>query len=718
MRYRDAIQFYSPMRNLAFFIISGLASVHLGADTWYVSPGGSDRNSGRSPDQAFQVVQHAIDQMSSGDTLVVMDGFYQGRVNLKSGITIKAENPRKAVFSQLQQVSGRWEKHTDTVYRVKIPQAPKLVLFNGEPLTWACWPDIRWSENWQGDRKWAKATDGTGPGVLTSESFESIRDLDLEGAYCFIRYGKGNSCYSRPIESFDGTTLQWNDDDFYTQKFTGEDGWRGTAEAIAGLREGHPWHPRESRFFLAGAYDLLDVPGEWFVQGDTLYLIPPDGKDPNGASILIQAHDYAICEEGPVSSLIIEGMDFVGCSVKFEAAGNDNILFRDAHFTYIGAELLYLDRVQGEENDKAIFVEGTGIHFEKCLFYGAKNSALKLVGSDMVVENCVFMEINRHGNFESRAVVLAARGDYRISRNTFFNLCSDAIRVTIRCEDGTQPQPEISYNNVFNAGKYNSDVSGIYLPIGRQYYTDVHHNWIHNINGNALRLDLAGKELNAHHNVFWSSKRGMSIEGYGGFNIYNNTSVMNEEACDIIRNVTNHGDATDASMDMTFPPIDDWNVLNNLVEKFDDKAGPRERGILLSRIAQNKEVHPERSRLRSNAIPVVNRGSLQGNLTGFSMDIFTSGDLSGLNLIPKDPVVRNGVSRTRKLAEEGVTALGSYIGAYDIDDDYWYPGSDWMPYGLPVPTTMAESERFAKAVYSQSILPELNIAELPAGRLD
>ena len=706
------------MKNLAFVIIFCLAIGRLGADTYYVSPAGSDQNSGKSPDQALQIVQHAIDQMSSGDTLIVKDGFYHGRIKLKSGIVIKAEHPRKAVFSGLESLNGRFERHTGKIYKVKISEAPKLVLFNGEPMTWACWPNIRWSENWERDKKWALASEGTGPGVLTSEAFENIRDLDLAGGYCFIRYGKGNSCYSRLIEAFDGTTLHWNDDDFYTQRFTGEDGWRGTADAIKKLREGHPWHPRESKFFLAGRYDLLDAPGEWFVKGDTLYLIPPGGKDPNIAAILIQVLDHVIYEKEPVSDVTIEGIDFAGCSVKFEAAGNANIRFRDVHFKYIGGELLYIDRVKGEAIDKAIFVEGSGIHFDKCLFAGAHNSALKLFGSDIFVENCVFMEINRHANFESRALLLTAGGDYKISRNTFFNLCSDAIRVTARFEEGDKHQPEISYNNIFNAGKYNSDVSGVYLPIGRQYYTEVHHNWMHNIHGNALRLDLAGKELIAHHNVFWASKRGMSIEGYGKFNIYNNTSVLNEQACGIIRNVMNHGSATDASLDMTFPPIDDWNVLNNLVEKFDDKAGPRERSTLLSRIAEKKKVHPERSEIRSNAIPVVNRGSMQGNLTGFSLDIFTNGDLSELNLIPKDPVIRYGISQTSELASQRVTSLGNYCGAYDIDDDYWYPGSDWMPNGLPVLTTMAESERLAKEIYSRSIVLELKVGDLPIGKLN
>ena len=63
------------------------------AATYYVSPEGNDRNSGTSEGDPFGVVQHAIDRMQAGDTLVVLDGVYSGTLKLKSGITVKAKNP-------------------------------------------------------------------------------------------------------------------------------------------------------------------------------------------------------------------------------------------------------------------------------------------------------------------------------------------------------------------------------------------------------------------------------------------------------------------------------------------------------------------------------------------------------------------------------------------------------------------------------------------------
>ena len=114
---------------------------------------------------------------------------------------------------------------------------------------------------------------------------------------------------------------------------------------------------------------------------------------------------------------------------------------------------------------------------------------------------------------------------------------------------------------------------------------------------------------------------------------------------------------------------------------------------------------------------IVNRGSMQGNLIGVRREIFTNGELSGLNLIPTDPIVKNGVAQTKELAAQGVTQLDSFRGAYDAAGEYWYPGSDWMPYGLPVIKTMAEAERFAKEYRTISIVPEAGIKGLSSGLL-
>ena len=372
---------------------------------------------------------------------------------------------------------------------------------------------------------------------------------------------------------------------------------------------------------------------------------------------------------------------------------------------------------RGKKGSKPIHVAGELIGFDDCLFAGAHNTALDLMGSLLYVRNCVFAENNRHGNFQSVPLFISANGTFIVSHNTFFNNCSDAIRVGFQDEYEKSRDPDVSFNNICNAGIYNSDVSGAYFPKMTQHYTEFHHNWVHNVKGNGVRLDQAGEKFTVHHNVFWSSKRGMSIEGYGKFNVYNNTSFRNKESCDLIRNVVAKKKGSNPAMvsnDTTFPPIDDWNVLNNLVQKFADGVGPSEKGPFDKSKAEGT-LNPER--LKAKSLPVKDRGDVQGNLTGFKPAIFTNDKLAALNLVPNDKIVEGGVESSPNLVAEGVKDLGTYRGAYDYREKAWSTGSDWMPFGFKVPKTMALAENFAKSVRSVSVVPGINITGLPSGLL-
>jgi len=577
------------------------------ADTYYVSPSGSDANSGTFEDQPFQMVQHAIDTMKAGDTLVVLDGVYTGTMKLKSGITIQAKNPRKVVFSGAERLQGNFQQHSENIYKIEVGTESKQLFYKDKPMSWARWPNMQWSENWTGKKNWVSGAAGLG--TLNHKAFAELKELDLTDGYCFIRYSKGNSCYSRAIKGFDGTTMQWDDTNFYNRLFTGEDGKRGRM-AIAGGAKGV-----RGLFFLVGALDLLDSEGEWFAKDSNLYFHAPGGTQPNAADVLIKTNDYSIYDGDALSEVAMAGVDFFATSVKLANPGNEKIAFRDCHFSYIGAEPLFIDSPKGKRESKPIHVAGSRIGFDNCLFIGAENTALHLVGSMVYVRNCVFAENNRNANFQSVPLFISASGTYLVTHNTLFNNCSDAIRIGFQDDYEKSRNPDVSYNNICNAGIFNSDVSGAYFPKMTQHYTEFHHNWVHNVKGNGVRLDQAGEEFTVHHNVFWSSKRGMSIEGYGKFNVYNNTSYRNKETCDLIRNVVEKAKGSNPAMvsnDTSFPPIDDWNVLNNLVQKFADGVGPSEKGRFDQSIAKGT-LHTERA--NSKSLTFKDRKDFHGNLT-------------------------------------------------------------------------------------------------------
>ena len=129
------------MKKINRTIISSLllsTALTLSASTYYVSPLGNNNNKGISEKMPFQEVQYAIDQMKAGDTLIVLDGFYTGTLQLKSGISIHAKNPRKAVFSGAEPMKGtNFTKHSESIYKSKISTPPKQLFYQNKPMPWA-----------------------------------------------------------------------------------------------------------------------------------------------------------------------------------------------------------------------------------------------------------------------------------------------------------------------------------------------------------------------------------------------------------------------------------------------------------------------------------------------------------------------------------------------------------------------------------------------------
>jgi len=97
--------------------------------TYYIAPGGSDENDGKSPDAPWQSFEHAISQLRPGDTLGLLDGTYtiklNGMVHVDAGrmgnavqgrsnapITLRAINERQAILKTDGLVPALFAKRT------------------------------------------------------------------------------------------------------------------------------------------------------------------------------------------------------------------------------------------------------------------------------------------------------------------------------------------------------------------------------------------------------------------------------------------------------------------------------------------------------------------------------------------------------------------------------------------------------------------------------
>ncbi len=87
-----------------------LSSCDVSADEFYVSPGGSNGNSGTSPAQAWSTLQFAANNVSAGDSVHVLPGAYVGfdlRTSGNAGNPISFLAQPGAIINQVNPITGQ-----------------------------------------------------------------------------------------------------------------------------------------------------------------------------------------------------------------------------------------------------------------------------------------------------------------------------------------------------------------------------------------------------------------------------------------------------------------------------------------------------------------------------------------------------------------------------------------------------------------------------------
>lgn len=692
------------------------------AKDYYVSQQGDDGNSGSSS-LPFATIQQAAAVMQAGDVCYIHAGRYAESVTLrKSGkkgerIRFVAVQPGTVTIDGTDVISKPWQKHRGNIYKVRLPGPTEQVFYQSKPMTWARWPNMTYSENWQDDKKWARSEEGSRPGEIRCAELSELNQRDLSGAYCFLKYAKGNNTFSRPITKWspDQGRLQWDDRGFYENKMTAEDGPSGSPKLKQEILQRVL---RNNEFYLAGSLELLDTQEEWFFNPDdsSLYLMLPDGILPPAGSVRVKSRDLGMRGEN-LEYVSVEGIDFFGCSLNFGGICQ-RIELTQCRFYYPDEELFFPDRKAVKESYpiQPVSIAGVNCTVRKCLIDGSARSSLSMVGGGHEVLDCVVTEGNRHGRHDDKAIEVAyranairlhwkekkvrqlekERGKNLVKHCTVYNNGGIAVYLL-----GSSPQHgggNIAYNHLFNNNRYCVDISSIYVPMGNRWQGGAfHHNWIHNVNGLAYRVDIMGEDVVYHHNVTWETGSGYEAEGYS-YKVFNNTTLLpNRESWHQVI-ISQHrflGIEDESKHDYTFPTVTEWLICNNLAYQYTDRVSLRE--LPKFRESRQKKILAKgRGKSFQQALKL-GVGNIHHNyVIENPADLFVSVESDTLDLRPKkgSPLVDAG-SVIDGVAEP-FSGKAPDIGAYEYGGDYWYPGATWMPDGLPVPTTMAEANQLAR----------------------
>ncbi len=232
--------------------------------SYYVSPSGSDSAAG-TLEQPFATVQHGVNKLLAGDTLVLRAGNYHESVTVaRSGtagapITLAAYSGETPTLIGAQPVNGPWTLSSGSIYAAPWPSQPMQVFSDGHLLNEARWPNSP-IESLAG-MTYATADAGNS----TSLAKANLPPVDLTGAWIRIMAGEAWVGYDRQIST--------------DSQATGELSWVSPINAWSMLVP-----QRGNKFFVYGKLNLLDSPGEWYwdPNAQMLYVWTQDGASPAG----------------------------------------------------------------------------------------------------------------------------------------------------------------------------------------------------------------------------------------------------------------------------------------------------------------------------------------------------------------------------------------------------------------------------------------------------
>ena len=244
-------------------------------------------------------------------------------------------------------------------------------------------------------------------------------------------------------------------------------------------------------------------------------------------------------------------------------------------------------------------------------------------------------------------------------------------------------------NHVFNAGLYSGDVSVTYLPTGPYAAgTELAYNWIHWApTALGMRCDSQGNGVTIHHNVIWDCGTGCKWQGWGPFNVVNNTYFSDSLFFD----------GNDGTNGVDIEKNSD--VMNNIfVNSFYFRGPP-----LLnyaSYPAQNNDHFKDNVKVDK---------PYAGNVF-YATNMFVSTDSATLDLRPKSGSVLIDNGAVVAGITDGYVGAAPDIGAYEYGGEYWVPGAHWLNDGWPVPTTMAAATALAAQILATAGPPQPGIA--------
>jgi hypothetical protein len=500
---------HTPKKILCLLLFLTLqAFVAHAASIYYVSSSGNDRHSGTETMPLLTIQEAMIRIGSSGGTCIIKEGTYHEEINLedKENITIKAYQNDHVIIDGSIALTATWAPSNENpnIFVATIPKDIWQLFIDNKQQVAARWPNAQFHDgSIYSNHYWSTADASQERGNTLDTGNLSETGIHAEGAIAVANFGSYKTSALKVL-THSGSQFTYD------------------ADELNGYADKHHY------YYLENKLELLDQENEWFYNPSKKKLYV--WGDPTGKKIQGKIQSYFLTMSG-CNNITIEHLNFFATTIS--ATKSVQITINNCSFAYPSSSKRMLGilsapnvtHLQGSKNTTI-----TNFKFYKCLFEHTEGEALKLKGTNNIIEDCYFQYID----FSCAALsglgvsILNGGANIHFTKNTFHKSGASAT-----LDLGEQQQ--VSYNHIWDTGTLQSDGSVIQITRANVAGSEIHHNWIHDTFKSGMRYDAPGSEPwkagthgLAHHNVMWHISKGLQIKG-NHHQIYNNTFFDNDD---------------------------------------------------------------------------------------------------------------------------------------------------------------------------------------------
>jgi hypothetical protein len=399
----------------------------------------------------YGAIQDCVDDAKDGDTCMIAPGNYHEQVIItnKNNLIITSDPElEKPVMDGTVILNPKSDWKADSIggntvcvgeIEVTDDKHPFQLFLkeddDHEMMTNARWPNALWTDkneqtgtpNVFYNEFWGRSDGTSDRGKMVDKKVDGVSPLaetglDMKGAMAVLNVGSFNT-FVKPVKDHNaGDDFFTYDDDFGDINFK----------------------PGQNQYYLDSSEALLDNPGEWYYNMDTMELkfMPLSGSCPDKSSDAVRGRviDYAF-DITYTEGLIIENLDFFASNLQAMSESTNkleiNEIYLDSlNFMFPSSSKRMLQSFQVPKITQVVAHNVGTVSVANCEFVGAEGSALFYWGKNAVVYNNLFkwtdwsgqMGLEQNGGCGTVYSVIQAAGDQFVGNTMWYNGASAGFR--------------------------------------------------------------------------------------------------------------------------------------------------------------------------------------------------------------------------------------------------------------------------------------------------